>query len=173
MSSSRLGAHANERKAHFLWLPTDILVHSLFMFVIQLWLTFQNFVILSDEFGIAEQYDDRTPRWVPKWLILWSQGWLAGNADCVQDPREARPKRGKEYCGVFYMILTGYLPVSESQVLKGIMEHVFALVGTPFLLFIRYVVDVQRKYFMVSGIPEALKKAGTFCGQNSEFFVPC
>ncbi|KAH7693694.1 hypothetical protein AAVH_39267, partial [Aphelenchoides avenae] len=106
------------------------------MFVIQLWLTFQQFIILSDEFGIAEQWGDPTPSWVPKWLILWSQGWLAGNADCVQDPREARPKRGKEYCGMLYMILSGYLPVSESQVLNVIVEHVFALSGAPFLLFI-------------------------------------
>ncbi|KAH7675962.1 hypothetical protein AAVH_42130 [Aphelenchoides avenae] len=54
---------------------TKLLIHSLFMFALQLCLTLHCFVLATDWFGLQEMfYENNIPAAlvVPKWLRLWS-----------------------------------------------------------------------------------------------------
>lgn len=106
------------------------------MFLVQLWLTFQRFVIATDQFRGA-QMGSQIPPWIPNWIALSSRDWLAGDALCEVEPQLIFPEYGTNDCGTMYAIVTGLGRVSETLWIAGITKHAFALCGTPLLLVLR------------------------------------
>lgn len=105
------------------------------MFLVQAVLAFQAFVFATDNMGTFEHYGSPVPSWIPKWLMLWSSKWMVGKDDC--SAQEAIPEYGVEYCGLLYGLLSGYLAIPGEVMVLSIVEHMFCLSASPFLLIVR------------------------------------
>lgn len=107
------------------------------MLVVQSYLALQQFIESTDYYGSSAMYGLPAPTWVPSWLMLWSRGWLAGDADCETSLEFVKPKKGPKYCGTPYMIVSGEFVLTGDLTASSLAEYLFALSGAPFLLIIR------------------------------------
>lgn len=107
------------------------------MLIVQSFLAFQQFVVSTDYYGSFAASGLPAPTWIPSWLMLYSPGWLAGDADCETQLEFVKPKRGPKYCGTLYMIVSGQLILTGDLTTASLTEYLFTLSGAPFLLIIR------------------------------------
>ncbi|KAH7697976.1 hypothetical protein AAVH_34936, partial [Aphelenchoides avenae] len=111
--------------------------HSMYMFTLQAYLALQCFAAATDYYYIFVDFPSFKPPGTPNWVMLNSRQWLIGRPNCEPNIDNLGPKEMKKYCGVLYGILTGSLALGGGNfVLKTLIEYVFALAGTPFLLLV-------------------------------------
>lgn len=69
----------------FLGLQGFALVYSLFMHMVQAFLSFQVFTRMTNQIWMFNELEVSFP-WAPKWLSLDSRDWLAGDPNCTGTP---------------------------------------------------------------------------------------
>ncbi|KAH7705746.1 hypothetical protein AAVH_27042 [Aphelenchoides avenae] len=109
------------------------------MFAVQLFMAFQTFVETTDLNGLLGVYYDLIHQelyGVPRWLQLSSKQWLAGDAKCEVDWLKVEPDVGPKYCGTLYMVLTGNQVLVVDITVASLINNLFALSGSAFLLIV-------------------------------------